>query len=345
MTCSYFAKFMIVLQLDAMINQDEPHAGKFSGLSIPVDSVMKPYDMNATNWIRNILEDQPLTTSSSSSKTSSTSASSKKPNSLSYLRNLWADSGDAISILYAGTRALKADVTRTGQRDFVKGSIDDGLNSLTRYYLNNFTDGRKQDAYDLWSGKVKPDQMQHMLQTDRDLNLKTKHVKSPCITKDKGIGYFLPPFVVDKIDPLLQATKEFSNSGGMTNLGVSLPSISGILGFRSSPSSSAAVAKSKSEHLDVDGKPSTYIGFVLSAIKLYAPERVSNVIEFLFAFVSFLCVLVIVYIFKVKGQLLVNSPKLIGFEKSNSNLNLAEEANGTSSITSSKVHLVMQPLD
>ena len=50
---------------------------------------------------------------------------------------LWADSGDNISLLYAGTGALKADVTRTGKRQVFSGSYADGTNSLTRYYLNN----------------------------------------------------------------------------------------------------------------------------------------------------------------------------------------------------------------
>lgn len=57
--------------------------------------------------------------------------------SIRSLTNLWADSGDAISLLYAGTRALKSDVTRTGERQWIRGSFDDTLNSLTRYYLNN----------------------------------------------------------------------------------------------------------------------------------------------------------------------------------------------------------------
>lgn len=56
---------------------------------------------------------------------------------ISRITNLWADSGDSISLLYAGTGALKADVTRTGKRLFFKGPFDDGLNSITRYYLNN----------------------------------------------------------------------------------------------------------------------------------------------------------------------------------------------------------------
>lgn len=54
-----------------------------------------------------------------------------------FLTNLWADSGDSISLMYAGTGALKADVTRTGKRQVIQGSYADGVNSLTRYFLNN----------------------------------------------------------------------------------------------------------------------------------------------------------------------------------------------------------------
>ena len=55
-------------------------------------------------------------------------------------RLLWADNADAISRLYAGTPALKGDFTRTGKRT-KRGALDDGLNSVTRFYLNNFLDG------------------------------------------------------------------------------------------------------------------------------------------------------------------------------------------------------------
>jgi hypothetical protein len=66
-------------------------------------------------------------------------ASTRKALNDSYndLTCLWADSGDNISLMYAGTGALKADVTRTGKRQFIQGSYADGMNSLTRYYLNN----------------------------------------------------------------------------------------------------------------------------------------------------------------------------------------------------------------
>jgi hypothetical protein len=66
-------------------------------------------------------------------------------------RLLWADNADAISGLYAGTRALKGDFTRTGQRT-KKGALDDGLNSLQRYYLNNFMDADRQEGMDLLVG-------------------------------------------------------------------------------------------------------------------------------------------------------------------------------------------------
>lgn len=66
-------------------------------------------------------------------------------------RLLWADNGDAISRLYAGTPALKGDFTRTGKRTKL-GALDDGMNSLQRYYLNNFLDADRQEGTDLMVG-------------------------------------------------------------------------------------------------------------------------------------------------------------------------------------------------
>ena len=71
-------------------------------------------------------------------------------------RNIWTDNADALSTLYTGTPALKTDFTRTGKRS-TKGAIDDGINSLTRYYINNFTDGYNHDCLDLSQGKLKPE--------------------------------------------------------------------------------------------------------------------------------------------------------------------------------------------
>jgi hypothetical protein len=46
---------------------------------------------------------------------------------------------------------MKSGFTRTGVRT-TAGAIDDGLKAVMRYYLNNYKDGRKQDAIDLFTG-------------------------------------------------------------------------------------------------------------------------------------------------------------------------------------------------
>lgn len=61
----------------------------------------------------------------------------------SLYKNVWADNADLISLQYSGTGALKTDFTRTGKRT-IQGAMQDGVNSLTRYYKNNFKDGFRQ---------------------------------------------------------------------------------------------------------------------------------------------------------------------------------------------------------
>ncbi|CAN7992069.1 unnamed protein product [Ixodes hexagonus] len=69
-------------------------------------------------------------------------------------KNVWADNGDFCSIQYAGTGALKTDYTRTGKRT-VLGALKDGYNSGVRYLKNNFYDGFRQDAIDLFLGNYR----------------------------------------------------------------------------------------------------------------------------------------------------------------------------------------------
>ena len=52
---------------------------------------------------------------------------------------------------YAGTPALKTDFTRTGKRTLA-GMASDLHNSAVRYYKNNFSDGFRQDAIDVFLG-------------------------------------------------------------------------------------------------------------------------------------------------------------------------------------------------
>lgn len=72
-------------------------------------------------------------------------------------RNLWADNADTVSRSYSGTGAMKTDVTRTGKRTKL-GALEDGRIGVTRYFKNNFLDGPRQDAYDLFLGEYRPSQ-------------------------------------------------------------------------------------------------------------------------------------------------------------------------------------------
>lgn len=81
----------------------------------------------------------------------------------------WADNADVISRAYSGTGALKTDFTRTGKRTRA-GALADFSNSATRYFRNNFADGPRQDAYDLFLGNYLPSSnyvASHLLFVDR----------------------------------------------------------------------------------------------------------------------------------------------------------------------------------
>jgi hypothetical protein len=55
---------------------------------------------------------------------------------------LWANNGDDVSVQYAGSGSLKSNITRTGEMS-IKGWLDDGKKSVTRFYMNNFRDSAR----------------------------------------------------------------------------------------------------------------------------------------------------------------------------------------------------------
>ncbi|RHY18600.1 hypothetical protein DYB28_013271, partial [Aphanomyces astaci] len=63
----------------------------------------------------------------------------------SFFKNEWTGNADAVSVMYAATGALQG-----------------GVNSVTRYYLKNFTDGIRQDSLDLCVGKPPHRQSVHV---------------------------------------------------------------------------------------------------------------------------------------------------------------------------------------
>ncbi|KAH6656963.1 putative SAC1 protein [Truncatella angustata] len=66
-------------------------------------------------------------------------------------RNIWADNADTVSRAYAGTGAMKTDLTRMGKRTN-GGKLQDLNVAISRFYLNNFRDGPRQDAFDVFLG-------------------------------------------------------------------------------------------------------------------------------------------------------------------------------------------------
>ncbi|OBZ76240.1 Inositol-1,4,5-trisphosphate 5-phosphatase 1 [Grifola frondosa] len=71
----------------------------------------------------------------------------------SYHRELWAENGDALSRIYAGTGALNTSFTRSGKRTLA-GVLSDATKSVSRAYINNFQDKGKQTAIDMFVGNI-----------------------------------------------------------------------------------------------------------------------------------------------------------------------------------------------
>lgn len=68
-------------------------------------------------------------------------------------KNTWADHADALSLVYAGSGALKTDYTRTGKRSKL-GMLQDGIRAIRRYFYQNMFDGQRQDGIDIFLGVV-----------------------------------------------------------------------------------------------------------------------------------------------------------------------------------------------
>ncbi|KLU83662.1 synaptojanin 2 [Magnaporthiopsis poae ATCC 64411] len=67
--------------------------------------------------------------------------------------SLWADNGDSLSRIYAGTGALKSSFTRHGKMSLA-GAIADARKSATRLYINNFADKSRQNTIDVLLGRI-----------------------------------------------------------------------------------------------------------------------------------------------------------------------------------------------
>lgn len=67
--------------------------------------------------------------------------------------SLWADNGDSLSKIYAGTGALKSSYTRHGKMSLA-GAVADVRKSVQRIYHNNFIDPSRQITIDMLLGRL-----------------------------------------------------------------------------------------------------------------------------------------------------------------------------------------------
>ncbi|KAK2880034.1 hypothetical protein FQN49_000640 [Arthroderma sp. PD_2] len=81
---------------------------------------------------------------------------------------LWADSGDILSRIYAGTGALKSSFTRHGAMS-VAGSFADIRKSATRLFVNNFTDTGRQATIDMLLGVTSSQSPVHLFDPVKDM--------------------------------------------------------------------------------------------------------------------------------------------------------------------------------
>jgi len=67
-------------------------------------------------------------------------------------KNIWADNGDHLSRIYAGTGALKSSITRKGKQT-VLGYLNDAKKSINRFVNNAFFDKSRQETINLLLGR------------------------------------------------------------------------------------------------------------------------------------------------------------------------------------------------
>ncbi|KAJ3092883.1 hypothetical protein HK100_006819 [Physocladia obscura] len=202
--------------------------------------------------------------------------------------DLYADAGDAASIIYAGTRALRGDVTRAPgmkRRRWICGGLDDGVNSLVRYYLNHYADGHRQDTYDIWTGKY--DENETWKQFTKESIRKYQEEENPILPEK-----IVPHYIFNLIEPLLQLVKIYVT--------VYVEWVRSLFGLNSAQ-------KFKSRQI---ASGHSFVGLFLSAIMLYAPNKVSNLLQFAQAMYICTIVFLAVKIFGISASAVVDQPKL-----------------------------------
>jgi endonuclease/exonuclease/phosphatase family metal-dependent hydrolase len=128
---------------------------------------------------------------------------------------LWADNGDTLSRIYAGTGALKSSFTRHGKMS-LGGVLSDVRKSATRMYINNFADKGRQNTIDMLLGRLVGQHAVHLYDPVNDhvqaelsrrasefTSTKEIHILVATFNlngKDKGLREDLSPWICPNVD-------------------------------------------------------------------------------------------------------------------------------------------------
>jgi hypothetical protein len=149
-------------KLLAEVNQDFPLVGFFSSSEIDMKKLKEQTgcfrvncmdNLDRTNVVQSILArrsalDQFSYVSGARLKMPENVFDCGFPEFEKAFKEIWADNADAVSLVYAGSNALKTDFTRYGKRGRF-GPLQDAMNSITRMFVNNLFDWYRQDQFDV----------------------------------------------------------------------------------------------------------------------------------------------------------------------------------------------------
>lgn len=109
---------------------------------------------------------------------------------------IWADNGDALSKIYAGTGAIKSSFTRHGKMSLA-GALADARKSATRLYVNNFSDKLRQNTIDLLLGRLANQVPVHLFDPINDLVFEELQQRASEYTLTKSIRVWTGTFNVN----------------------------------------------------------------------------------------------------------------------------------------------------
>lgn len=106
---------------------------------------------------------------------------------------LWADNGDSLSKIYAGTGALKSSFTRHGKMS-LSGAVADMRKSVQRIYHNNFIDPSRQVTIDMLLGRLISQAPVHLFDPISDFVSVEVNKRSEEFTSFKSISMWCGTF-------------------------------------------------------------------------------------------------------------------------------------------------------